>query len=150
MGTAAIGNATEARVLAAFVERDLSVFVPFGGGHPCDLVVGLGGPSFLRVQCKTGRPVGGCVVFNSRSTDHGRGPQPYNGLADVFGVYFPPRESIYLVPVDEVSGGEGRLRLLPTLNNQQKGIRFAAEFEIDRWSDDDLRRMVAEPDLAVA
>ncbi|HSK49700.1 MAG TPA: group I intron-associated PD-(D/E)XK endonuclease [Solirubrobacterales bacterium] len=150
MGTAAIGNATEAMVLGAFVERDFSVSVPFGGGHPYDLVVDLGEPGFLRVQCKTAWSVKGCMVFNARSTDHGRGPQPYHGLADVFGVYFPPRKTVYLVPVNAIPGSEGRLRLLPTLNNQRKGIRFAAEFEFDRWSDEDLRELMRDEVLAVA
>ena len=90
------------------------------------------------------------MVFNARSTDHGRGPQPYHGLADVFGVYFPPRKTVYLVPVNAIPGSEGRLRLLPTLNNQRKGIRFAAEFEFDRWSDEDLRELMRDEVLAVA
>jgi hypothetical protein len=78
-------------------------------------------------------------VFNCRSTDHGRGPQPYTGLADIFGVYFPPSSAIYLVPIDAVPGFEGRLRLEPPLNNQRRKIRLAAEFEIDRWTREALR-----------
>jgi PD-(D/E)XK endonuclease len=117
------------------------VLIPFGEGHPYDLAVWLGGPTFARVQCKTAWPVGGCLVFNCRSTDHGPGPQSYVGLADVFGVYFPPRRSVYLVPIDGVANCEGRLRLEPTRNNQRRGIRFASEFEIDRWSLDLLREI---------
>jgi hypothetical protein len=30
----------------------------------------------------------------SRSTDHGRGPQSYASLADLFAVYFPPKEKL--------------------------------------------------------
>jgi hypothetical protein len=110
----------------------------------------LGRAGLLRVQCKTAWPRGGCLVFNSRSTDHGRGPQSYQGLADVFGIYFPPRRSVYLVPVSTVPGFEGRLRLQPTLNNQRKGIRFAAEFEFDRWPDNALRALVPKTGLVAA
>jgi len=138
-------------VLAALVGRGLHVLVPFGEGSPYDLVVHLGDATFLRVQCKTAWPVGGCLVFNPRSTDHGRGPQSYRGLADLFGVYFPPRRAVYLVPLDAVAESEGRLRLEPTRNNQRRGIRFAADFELDRWSLETLRALVRrEPSLEEA
>ena len=129
-------------VLAALVSSGLRVLVPFGEGHPFDLVIDLGDSAFIRVQCKTAWPVGGCLVFNCRSTDHGRGPQSYRGRADIFGIYFPPLRSVYLVPIDGVAEFEGRLRLEPPRNNQRKGIRLAANFEIDRWSPESLRALV--------
>lgn len=138
MRTATKGNAAEARILAEFVQRGFDVLVPFGSGQPYDLAVDLGGP-ILRVQCKTAWLVArGCLSFNCRSTDHGRGPQSYDGLADLFGVYLPQRNSVYLVPLDAVAGFQGRLRLEPTKNNQQRGVRFAAEFEIAKWTRDRL------------
>jgi PD-(D/E)XK endonuclease len=126
-------------VLGALVQRGFEVSVPFGSGQPYDLLVDLGSRDFLRVQCKRAWPLRGCVVFNCRSTDHGRGPQSYIGLADIFGVYFPPTSTVYLVPIEAVAAFEGRLRLEPALNNQQKGIRLAAEYEIDRWTSQSLR-----------
>lgn len=132
-------------VLAALVRRKFDVLVPFGEGQPYDLVAHLSGTAFLRVQCKTAWPVGGCLVFNSRTTDHGRGPQSYSGHADIFGVYFPPRRAVYLVPLDAVAESEGRLRLMPTRNNQKRGIRFADDYEIGRWTVDSLREIV-QPD----
>ena len=129
-------------VLNALVRRGLDVSVPFGSGQPYDLVVDLGG-AFLRVQCKRAWPVGGCLVFNCRSTDHGRGPQSYRGLADIFGIYFPPARSVFLVPIDGVAEFEGRLRLEEPRNNQRRGVRFAADYAIDRWSREDLRGLVA-------
>jgi hypothetical protein len=120
----------------------LGVLIPFGDGHPYDLAVDLGSAGALRVQCKTAWPVNGCLVFNCRSTDHGRGRRPYFGLADVFGVYFPPNDSIFLVPLDGVAGFNGRLRLEPTRNNQRRGIRLAADFEIDRWTPERLAGLV--------
>jgi hypothetical protein len=139
MSSAKRGNEAEALVLAGLVQRGYEVSVPFGSGQPYDLLVDLGERDFLRVQCKRAWPVRGCVVFNCRSTDHGRGPRPYTGLADIFGVYFPPTSAIYLVPIDALPGFEGRLRLEPPLNNQRRKIRLAAEFEIDRWTPESLR-----------
>lgn len=132
-------------VLAALVRREYEVLIPFGEGQPYDLGVHLQEGSLLRVQCKTAWPHQGCMVFNSRTTDHGRGRQSYRGLADIFGVYFPPTAAVYLVPIDAVAEFAGRLRLEPTRNNQRRGIRFAAEFEIDRWSLASLRQLVAAP-----
>jgi hypothetical protein len=132
--TALKGNTTEARVLTALVERDLAVLVPFGEGHPYDLVIHLVSDRFLRIQCKTARIHNGCVLFNSRSTDHGNGAGSYFGLADLFGVYCPPTDSVYLVPVLDVPPSNAFLRLRPTRNNQRRGVRFAADFHIDRWS----------------
>ena len=121
-------------MLNAFVERDFDVLVPFGEGQPYDLVVHLQANAFLRVQCKTARQHDGCLVFNSRTTDHGRGRLTYVGVADIFGVYFAPSQSVYLVPILEVSSFVVRLRLEPTRNNQRRGIRLAADYEIDRWT----------------
>ncbi len=137
------GNAGEAKVLAALVERGFDVLVPFGEGQPYDLVVHLGAAEFLRVQCKTAWLRQGCVVFNSHSTDHGRGAQSYAGLADIFGVYYPPTESVYLVPIESVARFEGRLRVTPTRNNQEQGVRHAVDFEIDRWHVDSLREVMS-------
>jgi PD-(D/E)XK endonuclease len=140
MGTAGRGNAAEAAVLSALVSRGLGVSIPYGDGHPYDLVVDVGS-AFLRVQCKRAWPVKGCVVFNSRSTDHGRGPRSYRGLADIFGVYFPPTEAVYLVPIDAVADFEGRLRLEPARNNQKRRVRFAVDYAVDRWTLERLREV---------
>jgi hypothetical protein len=150
MPGATSGNAAEAVILSALVRRDFHVLVPFGEGHPYDLVVHLGGDEFLRVQCKTAWPSRGCLLFNSRSTDHGRGPQSYLGLADIFGIYFPPNRSVYLVPIDAVADFEGRLRLEPPLNNQKRRVRLAADFEIDRWTAQSLRELVSGVPLVSA
>lgn len=130
-------------MLHALVKRGLDVFVPFGSGHPFDLAVYVPEAGFLRVQCKRGWALRGCVVFNAYSTDHGNGPRGYAGLADLFGVYFPAAEQVFLAPIEAVAATEGRLRFEPPRNNQRKGIRMAAEFEIDTWTDERLARLVA-------
>jgi hypothetical protein len=143
MGSAARGNAAEATVLHALVKRGLDVFVPFGSGHPFDLAVYVPEAGFLRVQCKRGWALRGCIVFNAYSTDHGSGPRGYAGLADLFGVYFPPSEEVYLAPIDAVSASEGRLRFEPPRNNQRKRIRMAADFEIGTWTQERLAGLAA-------
>jgi hypothetical protein len=154
--TATKGNEGEAMILAALIERGFDVAVPFGGGQPYDLIIDLGGFDLLKVQCKTGWEDKNCISFNTRSTDHGQGRRPYTGLAHIFGVYFPPKRSVYLVPLDALGGFRGYLRLAPARNNQQRKVRFAADFEIDRWSAEQLlnvkrgAEVLAEPQLNFA
>jgi PD-(D/E)XK endonuclease len=136
--TAQKGNTTEAAVLRALAERDFAVLVPFGEGHPYDLVVHLAGTCFARVQCKTGQVKNGCLVFNSRSTDHGRGAGTYLGLADLFGVYCPSTDAVYLVPVEAVPTSKSYLRIEAPRNNQEKRIRYAADYDLDRLTIEEL------------
>jgi hypothetical protein len=150
MGSASRGNAAEAAVLHALVKRGLDVFVPFGSGHPFDLAVYVPDTGFLRVQCKRGWALRGCIVFNAYSTDHGSGPRGYAGLADLFGVYFPPSEDVFLTPIDAVASSEGRLRFEPPRNNQRKRIRMAAEFEISAWTDERLASLAAATHVPAA
>jgi hypothetical protein len=42
----------------------------------------------------------------------------------------PPLRKVYLVPVNDVGHTEVRLRLKPARNNQAKGIRIAADYEV--------------------
>jgi hypothetical protein len=147
METAARRNACEATILSSFVQRGYGVLVPFGGGHPYDLVVELGS-GLLRVQCKRAWSYQGCVVFNARTTDHGQGRRSYRGLADIFGVHFPPTSNVYLVPVEAVEAAKGWLRLEPTRNNQRRRVKFAADYEIDRWTPDGLREVVTSRRLS--
>ena len=72
----------------------------------------------------------------------GEGRSPTTGWPTSSGVYFPAQQSVYLVPIDGVARLEGRLRIQPTRNNQKRGVRYAAEFEIGRWSLDSLRNLV--------
>jgi len=130
------------------IAREIGVLLPFGAAQPYDLVADLGDGHFLRVQCKTARAVkGGCVTFNGHRTDHGRGRRSYDGLADAFGVHYPANDSIYVLPVSDVTCQVVSLRLEPTRNNQRLGIRLAADYEIDRWSIDSLRALTPRPGI---
>jgi hypothetical protein len=139
------GNASEAAVLNALVGRGLNVLVPFGGGQPYDLVLDVGGGGFVRVQCKTAWSREGCILFNGRTTDHGRGRLSYLGSADLFGVHFPNDGSVYLLPVSEVPVYVVRLRITPTRNNQRRGVRIAADYAIERWTVEMLTEIAFSP-----
>ena len=134
-------------VLAALIRNGYRVFIPFGEGHPFDLAIELHDREILRIQCKTAWRVAGCLIFNTLATDHGRGPTSCVDQADIFCVYFPPKSAVFLVPIGAVAPTEGRLRLEPTRNNQRIGIRFAADYELARWSIESLRQLVSTTDV---
>ena len=133
MGTIQRGNQAEAHVLASLVARDMLVLIPFGEGHPYDLVLDLN-RHFIRIQCKCAHLYKGCVTFKSCSTDHGTGPRDYHGRADVFGVHFPPTGDVYFVPVAEAATRATALRLGPARNNQRLRVRMAADYAVERWT----------------
>ena len=142
METISRGNATEAAVMQAFLQRGSAALIPFGDATPFDLAVYRDG-AFLRVQCKTGWVRRGCLIFNAYSTDHGRGRGSYAGLAAVFGVLRPDTMEVYVVPVGELGSSKPQLRLEPTLNGQRKRVRYASAYEIDSWESEELLQRVA-------
>jgi hypothetical protein len=126
----AIGEKSEAIIMAALLRHGFVVLTPFGDNQRYDLVIDLDGV-FLRVQCKTGRLSRGAVVFNTCSSQahRGGGHQSYAGQVELFGVYSPDLDKVFFVPVGEVGGRQGNLRVEPAKSNQAKGTRSAAAFE---------------------
>ena len=127
-----VGQRTEAVILAELVRRGYRVLTPFGFNHRYDLVLDVDG-RFVRVQCKTGRLRNGCVVFQARSVRANRTGwfgRAYEGEVDLFVVYCPELARLYAVPIEVAPHGGGRLRIDPTANNQARGVRWAADFEL--------------------
>lgn len=127
-----VGLRTEAAILAELVRRGYNVLIPFGTNQRYDLVLETGG-EFVRVQCKKGRLRNGVIRFPARSTrSNSRGTffRGYAGEIEMFLVHCPETEQIYAVPVDEVPATHGWLRLSPTANRQQHGIRWARDYEL--------------------
>lgn len=126
----AIGERSEAIVLAALVKQGLPVLIPFGDNQRYDLVVETA-DGFARVQVKTAVYDRGAVCFWSCSTEahRGRGRRGYHGEADVFGVYCPHLDRVYFIPVGDVPGRQVVLRVEPAGNGQSKNVRRASEYE---------------------
>jgi hypothetical protein len=135
MDTIRRGNAAEAAVLKAFTSVGIGVFIPFGDGLPFDLVAAPADGRVIRVQVKSGRLRGGCVEFNSSSTDHGRGRQHYLGRADLFAVHVAVIDRVFIIAVDECPRIRGYLRLEPTRNNQKRRVRLAEDYTFESWAE---------------
>lgn len=135
--TATKGEASECAILARLVYLGHKCLIPWGHDHRYDIAIDNDGV-LVRVQCKTARfnAVQGNLKFNTVITYARVGGKPhlrkgYKGEADYFGVYSPDLGKVYLVPVEDMpGGGEATLRLYATKNNQQKGIRWAKDYEI--------------------
>lgn len=124
-----IGEISEAQVIARLLLAGEVVLQPFGDNQRYDLVVDRTG-LFLRVQVKTGRLRDGAVRFKTCSwgstTDH-KTSVSYVGHADLFAVYCPENDKVYLVPVEECGKAEHSLRV--QIGCQQKGVHLAADYE---------------------
>ena len=132
--TKRVGDRSEAAVLAALAERGYLVSVPFGENHRYDLVVD-DGTRLLRVQVKTGRMFRGSIAFRCCSTHQHRrsGPtasRPYFGEVDFIAVYCRENGKIYMVPESEIVRTTAHLRLVPTINRQDRNIRWAERYEL--------------------
>jgi PD-(D/E)XK endonuclease len=93
-----IGARAEAAVASALVRTGKPVFLPaFGVNSRIDLIYERDG-DLVRVQCKTSRVVGEVLVFRTCSNTKNM-PRDYAGEVDVFGVYSPAQNLVYLVPV---------------------------------------------------
>jgi len=135
--TAAVGNLSEAKILAAFVEAGYLVSKPFGDGHCYDLVVD-NGERLLKVQSKTGRLINGAVHFYPRSNS-GRwykatGSRTYEGRVDLIAIYCPETDKVYVISPVGLRPCSYYLRVAQPANNQSNGIRWAADYELKSLS----------------
>lgn len=126
-----VGARAEAAVVAALVRAGIAVYLPMFGAHARVDLICEDDQGFHRVQCKTSRVVGDVVVFSTCSNSK-QVRRDYRGEADLFGVYSPELDEVFLVPVEAVPKRAGSLRLGPTRNRQQKGIRWAKDYVIGR------------------
>jgi hypothetical protein len=131
-----VGDRSALAIMAALREQGFALLVPFGENTRYDLVID-DGRRLSRVQCKTGRLRNGVVRFKACSVSaHHRRPatiRDYLGQIDLFAVYCPETNGVYLIPIDEAPlRTSGSLRVDPTRNNQRSGVRFAADYEIGR------------------
>jgi hypothetical protein len=86
-------------------------------------------------SCPSARtPVTTSSSTTTTSTKH------YHGQVDFFAVYCRETTGVYLVPITDLEmDTHASLRVQPTLNNQRKGVRFAADYEIVRVAIEGLR-----------
>ncbi len=130
----AIGERSEAIILAKLLEVGYGVLTPFGDNRRYDLVIEDDDRQFWRIQCKTGKSDREKITFATASsynhTMQNKGWKTYRGQIEYFAVYCPQTKGVYLIPVDHVGAIGGKLRLTPTKNNQEKNVKWAKDYEL--------------------
>jgi hypothetical protein len=123
--------------MIALREAGYGVLLPFGENTRYDLVIERDG-ELRRVQCKTGRLLGGVVEFRTASSyyhhPHPKMPaKTYIGQVDLFAVYCRETAGVYLIPIDDLAvQRQASLRVAPARNNQIGRTRRADVYEIGR------------------
>jgi hypothetical protein len=135
----AIGAESEAVIAAALIQAGYTVLTPNGYMHRYDLVIEDANGEFWKIQCKTAwlSKDGATLRFNGYSLlmkgQKGRSQSKrmsYENDVDYFSVYSRDTRKVYLLPITHVKNTENCLRLIPTGNNQEKNVRYAAEYEL--------------------
>ena len=135
----AIGEHSEIVIIARLLEVGYGVLTPFGDNRRYDLVLEDADGQFWRIQCKTGWVEGNgayiefataSTYYHTRAGRTGHGRKNYHGQIDYFAVYCPKTKGTYLVPIDHVPRTSAVLRLIPTKNMQEKGVRWAKDYEL--------------------
>lgn len=124
-----IGARAEMAVASGLQRSGYDVFVPLFAAHSRVDVIASGPSGLTRVQCKTARLARGALFFRTCSNTANI-PLDYREQIDAFGVYSPDLDSVYLVPVDDVSIRGCHLRVEPARNGQGAGIRWAVDYLI--------------------
>ena len=125
-----VGHRSEAAILFQLVRRGYRILLPFGVNQRYDLVLDSDG-QFLKVQCKTGRLRGGAIRFRAQSVQSNTGTtktRHYLGEVDLFAVYCPDNDSVYMIPADDVPSTAMYLRVDKPRNKQRKRVRWAEDY----------------------
>src|SRR5438128_1253720 len=127
------GAIAEAAIALEAVKRDIPVLKPIFMDARYDLVFDLG-TKLLRVQCKWARRRGNVVDVKARTCRRVAGGFERTTYSpdevDAIGAYCPELNRCYLVPISIFpKGGCLYLRLEPSKNNQERGVKWAADYE---------------------
>ena len=126
------GAVAEAKIVAAAIQAGVGVSRPLYDDR-YDLIFDVSG-QLMRVQCKWARQLGDVVLarlYTARRARAGMIVRRYqSGEVDLFALYCADLDRCYLLVADEVIANRSlHLRLSPSRNNQQQGIRWARDYE---------------------
>lgn len=128
-----IGLRGEAAIWGRLVKHGYAVLLPCGVNQRYDLVIDDESRGFLRVQCKTGRLKNGAIqvrTCSTRSNTRSARSRGYSGEVELFGVYCPENDGVYIVPAGEVPRREMLLRVDEPRRGQGKHVRWAKKYEL--------------------
>jgi len=131
-----IGDIAELKAATYFAENDCYVMTPFGDNAPYDLVID-DHTSLLKVQVKSRNEKNGVVELHLYTQDkRGKKTLFTEKDFDLLFIYLPNQKRACLLNWDDLNkikenaSENMRLRLIPTKNNQKKGVNFFKDYEI--------------------
>ena len=127
------GDETEAQIIAALIENEYSVAIPFGDNDRYDLVADTGTELF-RIQCKTGWIEDEVIRFKTASKTTSGGTvttTDYDGDIDAFAVRCRDTDDLYWVPLEDAGTKNTYLRLMePEIDHPN--VKRAEAYRFDR------------------
>jgi len=132
----AIGEHSEAIIIAKLLEVGYGVLTPFGDNLRYDLIIEDADDNLHRIRCKTGwmdeekTVIKFATASSYNHTMQNKGWKNYRGQIEYFTVYCPVNRGIYLIPIEHTAGTQMSLRLEPTKNKQEKNVRWAKDYEL--------------------
>lgn len=134
MNSKQIGNITELECMLAFIKLGYNVLTPYGDCERYDFVVDING-KFYKIQSKTSRSDdnGASFDFNCSSCNRKDGKIVHHSYTkeeiDFFVTSY--NNQVYLIPVEDCGNRNKKMRLLPTKNNQTKGVTWAKNYILE-------------------
>lgn len=130
------GNVTEVECMLAFLKLGYNVLTPYGDCERYDFVVDIQGKLY-KIQVKSANDKHiqeGYIDFKTANKTTREGTfVRHTYTKDEIDYFMTSYDNkCYLIPVEECSTCEKRLRFVPPKNGQTKGITFANEYELDR------------------
>jgi hypothetical protein len=129
--TKAIGDQSELEVAVSLARAGYIVSKPLGDSHRYDLIID-DGQLLSRVQVKTGKLTSGSIRVSccSSHTHRGGAARSYRGEIEFIGVFCPQTGEVYLVPESDIVDSFMHLRVAPTVNRQDRHIRWASRYRL--------------------
>jgi hypothetical protein len=135
MSTNHKGAIAETAIAAEATRLGIEVYRPVAEGGRFDLIFAFADASLARVQCKWAPKKGHIVVIRSSSCRRAREGLRHRTYSedeiDAIAGYCIELKRCFYVPIAKIAGRrELQLRLGPTLNNQSKGVNWAATYDL--------------------
>jgi len=130
------GNITEVECMLAFLKLGYNVLTPYGDCERYDFVVDINNHLY-KIQVKSANENhinDGYIEFKTANKTTREGTFVRHAYTKDEIDYFMTAYNgqCYLVPIEECSTCEKRLRFTPPKNGQIRGITFATEYELER------------------
>ena len=125
-----IGNLTELQCITGLYKLGCDISIPFGNSQKYDLIMDWQGKLY-KVQIKHANEHEDThFTFKTRWQGHNMSGYTQTKYTkndiDFFATYY--QGDIYLIPVEECSGSDKTIRMIPPKNGQIKGINFAKDY----------------------